>query len=131
MWYAVETVFIDGKYFGSRICFTIGDKRSPVGHCFADHDEEPHNSCKSEFDNRIEIHVDWFETEDAAIKFSKGEITYIQYYDAYFQNSIKSWRTRYRGRKLVPVDIKNGFEPYKGIYEKNVLTELPWWLKRY
>ena len=131
MWYAVETVFIDGKHFGSRICFTPGDEKSPVGHCFADFDEEPHNSCKNEFDNRIEIYTDWFETEDAAIKFCKGEITYIQYYDAYFQNSIRSWRTRYRGRRLLPVDTEKGIEPYKGIYDRNILKEKPWWVNSY
>ena len=84
MWYAVETVFIDGKLFDSRRF----DYDKNYGVCRCQHDEEPMNGTKREFGNRIEIHTDWFETEELAEKFYNGEITYIHYYDVYYNNSL-------------------------------------------
>ena len=76
MWYAVETAFVDGQLLGSQCCFVDGDEQSPVGHCYADRNEEPHNSCQKEFNDRIEIHVDWFETEELAHAFCDGRYEY-------------------------------------------------------
>lgn len=127
MWYAVETVFIDGKLFGSKCAFIDGDS-SPVGHCYADLTEEPMNQCNSEFDGRIEIHLDWFESEKLAKDFCNGKITYIHYYDGYFENSIKTTLTRFRKREIIPVNENEGILPYRGIYKTDMLDYKPYWV---
>lgn len=104
MWYAVETVLIDNELFGSQCVFLDGDT-GPVGHCYADHSEEPMNSCKRFFNDRIEIHTDWFESEELAKQFCRGEITYIHYYKDY----------DFLKREIVKVDEKSGIYPYRGI----------------
>ena len=81
MWYAVETAFIDGRFLGSRCLFVDGDETSSVGHCFAN-DHEPVNQCQKEFGDRIELHTDWFESEELAHAFCDGNITYIHHYEA-------------------------------------------------
>lgn len=126
MWYGVETVFIDGVLFGSRCCFEDGDT-GPEGHCFASLDEEPGNSCKKEFDDRIEIHLDWFESEQLAKDFQSGKITYEHVYDTYYKESIKSTLSRFRERKIIQVDIEKGIFPHRGICTKNQLTNKPFW----
>jgi hypothetical protein len=128
MWFATETVFIDGKLFGSR-CIFIKDDTSPVGHCYCSHDEEPRNSCKIEFDNRIEIHTDWFESEELAEQFVEGKVTYIHHYDAYYKAAIKSTLTRFRRREIAPVDEENGLYAHRGVYKKHMLTEKPYWVR--
>lgn len=128
MWYAVETAFIDGKFFGSHCLFIDGDT-SPMGHCYASIDEEPMNSCEKKYNNRIEIHTDWFESEDLAKSFRDGKITYIHYYDAYYDKSVKTTFTRFRKRKIVSIDVENGIYPYKGIYTKTMLDYKPSWCK--
>lgn len=126
MWYAVETVFIDGKLFGSKCCFKKGDKSS-VGHCYADLKEEPRNSCKREFDNRIEIHTDWFESEELAEAFCNGKITYIHYYDTYYRRDIKSTMSRFAKREIVNVDEEHA--AHRGMYIKNELEYRPYWAR--
>ena len=114
MWYAVETVFIDGALFGSRCCFTEGDT-GPAGHCYTDHSEEPCNSCKREFGDRIEIHLDWFESEELAKAFCDGKVTYVHTYDAYYNAAIRSTLTKFKSREVVPVDDEKGFFAHRGV----------------
>lgn len=127
MWYATETVFIDGKLFGSMCLFTKGDT-SAAGHCYRPHDEEPMNSCKKEFDNRIEIHTDWFESEELAEQFMEGKVTYIHHYDAYYKPAINSTLTKFHNREIVPVDEEKGLYPHRGVYQRHMLTEKPYWV---
>lgn len=126
MWYAVETVFIDGKFFGSECCFIKGNNSS-IGHCYASLTEEPMNSCKREFNNRIEIHTDWFESEELAEAFCKGEITYVHYYDTYYRNDIKSTMSHFTKREIVKADEEH--VAHKGLYIKNELDYMPYWAK--
>lgn len=128
MWYATETVFIDGKLFASRCCFTDGDK-SVVGHCYESLDAQPMNRCEKHFDNRIEIHTDWFESEELAHKFCDGLITYKHIYDTYYDKSIKSTLSKFKKREIVEVDEKNEIYPHKGIYEMNPLDYKPYWVR--
>lgn len=127
MWYCVVTVFIDGKFFDSRCAFKDGDT-SPVGHCFAPLYEEPRNSCKKEFFGRIEIHSDWFESEDLAKRFQAGEITYKHIYDAWYKPSIKSTLTHFIKREIVEVNESQSILPYRGIYEQKVSEVKPYWV---
>lgn len=119
MWYGVETAFVDGKHLGSQCLFQDKDP-GPVGHCYAD-DPYPVNSCEKHFGGRIEIHVDWFETEELAHKFCNGVITYRHTYD--------SWNGRWRfvKRTIENVDPGKGVEPYRGQRTVNILKEIPWW----
>lgn len=128
MWYAVETAFVDGKHFGSKCVFSEGDL-SPVGHCYAGLNEEPLNSCEKKFDNRIEIHFDWFESEKLAKDFCDGKITYIHHYEAYYKKSIKSTLRRFSRREIVNVDEQNGILPYRGIYKDHMLDFKPHWCR--
>lgn len=128
LWYAVETVFIDGKLFGSRCCFTKGSK-GHAGHCYQSHDVEPMNSCKREFDDRIEIHTDWFESEELAEQFMEGKVTYIHHYDAYYKPAIRSTLTKFKSREVVPVDEENGLYAHRGVYKQHMLAEKPYWVR--
>lgn len=125
MWYGVETAFIDGELFGSRCLFKKGSK-SPVGHCYAPKYEQPGNSVEKQFDNRIELHCDWFESEELAERFCNGEITYIHYYHAWYDSSINSTFRRYCKREIAEVDFENYF-PYRGITKDIVLDSRPYW----
>lgn len=128
MWYAVETVFIDNKFFGSRLVFTPGDTRQIApGHCLESHEVEPGNRCKKEFGDRIEIHLDWFETEELALQFSNGLITYKHTYEKYFDHSIKSTLSHFIKREIIKVDKSKGILPYKGLYEFIKLKNRPYW----
>lgn len=113
-WYPVETVFVDGELFGTRT-FDYAKMR-----CFttAYPFEEPHNTCKKEFDDRIEIHTDFFESEELAKAFVAGEITYIHHYDSYYGDTKPEARFRFAKREIVKVDIENGIHPHRGIYKK-------------
>ena len=115
MWYAVETAFVDGRLLGSECVFQKGDE-SPVGRCYYDERAEPVNSCEKKFGDRIEIHVDWFESEELAEKFREGLITYRHIYDAYYDNAVKSTRRRFRRREIVDVDPSKGIYPHKGVF---------------
>ena len=126
MWYAVETVFIDGELFGSRCCFIEGDT-SPIGHCYEGHDVEPRNSSKKEFDGRIEINLDWFESEETAKDFRDGKVTYVHMYDAYYKTNIKSTLRKFRSREIVAVNPSNGFLPHRGVYKYIMLDYEPYW----
>lgn len=128
MWYAVETVFIDGKLFDSRCLFIEGDT-SPAGHCYAGLDEEPINRCEKRFNNRIEIHTDWFESEKLAKYFCDGKITYIHHYDAYYKRSIKSTLRKFSKREIVEVDENSGILPHRGIYKEHMLDYQPYWCR--
>lgn len=128
MWYAVETAFVDGQLLGSNCCFIDRDEQSSVGHCFADWNEEPHNSCQKEFNDRIEIHVDWFETETLAHAFCDGKVTYITHYDAYYKKSINSTLRRYRSREIVKVDHKEHF-PWRDEVKDHLLDSEPFWVR--
>ncbi len=128
MWYAVETVFINGKFFDSKCVFT-DDENSPVGHCYCSMDEEPMNRRKTEFGGKIEIHLDWFESKELAKKFCDGEITYMHVYDAYYKKSIKSTLRRFKERKIVKVDPNTGVFPCRGIYKDVLLEHKPFWVR--
>lgn len=128
MWFATETVFIDGNLFGSRCIFKKGDT-STVGHCYCSHNEEPRNSCTMEFDNRIEIHTDWFESEELAGQFVEGKVTFVHHYDAYYKPALKSTLTKFRKREIVPVDEGKGLYPHRGVYQRHMLTEKPYWVR--
>lgn len=128
MWYAVETAFIDGRFFGSRCLFVDGDETSSVGHCFAN-DHEPVNQCQKEFGDRIELHTDWFESEELAHAFCDGNITYIHHYEAYYDKSIKTSRRRFLKREIVTVDEEKGLFSHRGIYKDHLTEECPWWLR--
>ena len=125
MWYAVETVFIDGHFWNSRCLFHDGDT-NPTGHCYCNHDEEPGNSCKKVFDGRIEIHLDWFETEELAHDFCDGKITYKHIYNTYYKESIKSNLSQFSKREIIDVDVEKGVLPHRGIYETNKLDDRPY-----
>lgn len=124
MWYAVETVFIDGKLFDIH-GFDYDKKH---GITYAEHNEEPMNRVKSECNNRIKIHTDWFETKELAEKFINGEITYVHYYDTYYKKSINSTLKKFSKREIVKVDIVNGILPYNGIYKHIPLDHKPSWV---
>ena len=127
MWYAVETAFIDGQLFESRCCFIDGDTSSPVGHCFAGSEQEPQNSCQKFYNDRIEVRVDWFESESIAHDFCDGKITYIHHYEAYFDKSILTTRRRYIKREIVPVDHVKYFA-HKGVDIEHKVKYRPWWV---
>jgi len=126
MWYAVETVFIDGELFGSKCVFVDGDT-SALGHCYASHSEEPGNRCERFFDNRIERHIDWFESEELAKRFCAGEITYVHHYETYYKAALKSTLQRFIKREIV--EVGNGILPYRGVYEKHPLNHAPYWCR--
>lgn len=125
MWYAVETVFIDGKLFGSQCLFDEDD--AVKGCCYCSHNEEPMNSSHTEFGGRIEIHCDWFETKELAMRFQDGEITYKHIYEAYYKPSIKSTLTQFVKREIVELCGNNGALAHRGIYEKVLLDYMPYW----
>lgn len=129
MWYAVETAFVDGKVFGSRCLFVDGDETSPMGHCFVDDCEKPFNQCQKEFGGRIEIHTDWFESEELAHAFCDGKITYIHHYEAYYDKPIRTTRRRFLKREIVKIDKEQGIFPYRGIYKDHITEDYPWWLR--
>ena len=112
MWYAVETVFIDGNFFGSECAFTEGNHHT--GCCYAPEWEEPKNRCETRFQDRIEIHTEWFETEQLAKDFRDGKIAYKHTYLAHYEPSINSTLRKFYKREILPVagDIK----PWVGIY---------------
>lgn len=114
MWYAVETVFIDGKHFASRLCF---DPKQPgyAGTCRCRHDEEPMNSCERRFGDRIELHTDWFETPELAEKFKNGAITYEHIYHDHYRKDIRSSIPHFVKRVILDVDEKRA-KPWHGIY---------------
>lgn len=128
MWYCVETVFIDGKLFGSRCCFDEDD-RSPVGKCYAAETEEPHNSRKEEFGGRIEIHLDWFESRELATDFRDGKITYVHTYESYYKKSINSTLRKFSQRKIVDVCEEKGILPHRGIYTDIPINYKPYWVR--
>lgn len=114
MWFAVETAFIDGKHFASRPFFdmnaNMNSKRALPGVCYCKHYEEPHNSSQTFMNGRIEIHTDWFQTKEQAMKFCDGSITYVIHYRKN-KNSLRDfvkWET---------VEVQYGMEPFRGIYK--------------
>jgi hypothetical protein len=112
MWYATETVFIDGKLFDTHCCFKDGDTTGVAGHCFSN-ETEPGNSCKTECNGRIEIHTDWFESERLAHDFCDGKITYVHTYETHYNASLKTNFNRFMGREIVMVG--GDILPYRGI----------------
>ncbi|MCC2255683.1 hypothetical protein LKD70_14910 [Ruminococcus sp. CLA-AA-H200] len=127
MWYAVETAFVDGKLLGSHCCFK-DDDTTPVGHCNASWNEEPYNSCEKKFGDRIEIHVDWFETAELAHAFCDGKVTYITHCNAYYDKSIKTTLTKYHHREIVDVDHTKHY-PHRGEVKLHMLKEKPDWVR--
>lgn len=112
MWYAVETAFVDGKHLGSRCIFDMkvvpNDMCRPrSGTCARPHNECPGNTCEKFMNGRIEIHVDWFQTKEQAIKFCNGSLTYIVYMDDVHRQFIK-WEA---------VEVTGDMEPFRGIYK--------------
>lgn len=126
MWYATETAFVDGELLGSRIMFTPGSPDTdPVGKCFSN-EKEPQNSETRLFGDRIEVHTDWFETEEAAQRFVDGEITYVHKYEIY-----KNMAPRFMSRKLVSVDPSEKHYAHRGEYVHETLAVRPWWACAY
>lgn len=119
MWYAVETAFIDGKHFASRPYFSmdVDPKANYVqpGTTRNAHSEEPHNSCKTFMDGRIEIHTDWFQTKEQAMKFCDGSLTYVVHYRDYYRWDIKSTLSAFM--KWEAVDVSEAYPAFRGIYE--------------
>lgn len=115
MWYAVETVFIDGNHFDSRPCFEMNVdpnyKGVQPGTCLCSHDEEPHNSCQTFLDGRIEIHLDWFKTKEQAMRFIDGSLTYVIHYE----NNNKSRFLSFL--KWEVINVTDDIQPWRGIYE--------------
>lgn len=124
MWYAVETAFIDGKHFASRPCFNmnvdLNYKGCQKGICLARHEEAPHNTCETFMEGRIEIHVDWFQTKEQAMKFCDGTLTYIYHQNVKYRKDIKSHIRSFRNWEAVPVT--EGMEPFRGIYENHEMN---------
>lgn len=119
MWYGVEITYVDGKFFDGYC----------GGICYAEHNEEPMNSCKHLCNNRIEIHVDWFETQELAQKFLDGEITYIHHYESYYKASIKSTLRHFVKREIVDVNEEKGYFKHKGVYQDHPLDFKPYWVR--
>lgn len=120
MWYAVETAFIDGKHFASRPVFDLGaTPGSWKGICMAGHDEEPMNTREAFMDGRIEIHTDWFQTKEQAMKFMDGSLTYIVHLKACYKKSINSTLTSFM--KWEAVDVIDSRPPFRGIYERHTV----------
>lgn len=119
MWYAVETAFVDGKHFKSRPCFDMNvdpnTRRCPPGTCLCAHYEEPHNTCETFMEGLIEIHVDWFQTKEQAMKFIDGTLTYVMYYQSEYVPHIKT--TLHHFIKWEAVDVTNDRPPFIGIYK--------------
>lgn len=120
MWYAVETAFIDGEHLGSYCVFQDGDT-GPVGHCYSK-EKYPINMCEKKFNDRIEIHVDWFESEELAHQFSEGKITYCHIFETW------KGRQRFIRREILKADQRKGILPYRGIQKVYELKERPWWI---
>ena len=125
-WCAVETCFIDGKFFGTRCLFTNGKEKDPVGRCYASLDEEPGNRRDILFGGRIELRTEWFESEQLAVGFAMGRITYRHTYEVYYKVSIKSSVGRFIKREILEVDNKTVF-PYRGIRSVIELQDKPYW----
>ena len=121
MWYGVETAFIDGNCLVSYCLFQDGDT-SPVGHCYSE-DEYPVNICEKHFNDRIKIHVDWFESEELAHQFCEGKITY--------RHTFEKWKGRqwFVKREILEIDPGKGILPYQGIQKIQELKEKPWWVR--
>lgn len=127
MWYAVESVFVDGNLLGSKCCFREGDP-GPIGHCFS-LDAEPGNYRDVWMDGRCEKHIDWFESEELAHAFVEGRITYKHYYLAYYDASIRTTLLKFYKREIIPVDSGKGILPYRGLREEIMLTTKPVWVR--
>lgn len=119
MWYAVETAFIDGKHFASRLCFDpkVESNGFQPGTCMCGHQEEPHNSCETHMGGRIEIHIDWFQTKEQAKKFAEGQITYRIHKDVAWLPKNQSHISYFRKWEVVLVDKDR--PPFIGIYEQH------------
>lgn len=122
MWYAVETAFVDGKHLESKPCFDMNVdpncRRAQPGTCHRSHDDEPYNSCETFMDGRIEIHTDWFQTKEQAMKFCDGSLTYIVHQDAHYRKSINSTILSFMRWEAVPVT--GDMQPFRGIYQKHM-----------
>lgn len=118
MWYAVETAFIDGKHFASRPCFDLDARPGSVkGICMASHNEQPMNTRETFMDGRIEVHTDWFQTKEQAMKFIDGSLTYVVHLKARYRKDIKSTITSFL--KWEAVSVTDSRPPFRGIYEKH------------
>lgn len=117
MWYAVETAFIGGKRYKSRPLFN--EKESPgrigPGECMAGNDEEPHNMTQTFMDGDIEICTSWFHTKEQAIRFMKGELTYVKHYMAWYDRGIRTMRLQFL--KWEAVEVSDKFPSFRGAYE--------------
>lgn len=127
MWYAVETAFIDNKWFGSRCMFDEENEKSRAGTCMASHDEQPMNRTERFFNNRIEIHTDWFESKELAKAFIAGEITYCHLYHTWYDKRIHSTKQKFIRREIIPVDNETGF-PHRGRMEYVPQLYKPYWV---
>ena len=119
MWYAVETAFIDGKHFASKPYFDMNvdpDSRGiQPGTCLCRHDEMPHNTCETFMNGRIEIHTDWFQTKEQAMRFCDGSLTYIIHMRDEYRADIKSTLSHFV--KWEAVETQGNILPYRGIYQ--------------
>lgn len=121
MWYAVETAFVDGKHLESRPCFDMNVdpdyKGVQSGTTMCSHYEEPCNSRQTFMGGRIEIHTDWFQTKEQAMKFCDGSLTYIVHQRAKYRKDIRSTILSFIKWEAVPVT--GDMEPFRGIYQRH------------
>lgn len=74
MWFAVETAFVNGVQYKSVPLFDPKlDSRTisggtASGTYAAGHHEEPHNTCQTFLKGLVEIHTDWFQTKEQAMR---------------------------------------------------------------
>lgn len=119
MWYAVETIFMNGTQLKSVPMFNPNanekSERILPGTCLCGHDEEPHNTCQKFLNGIVEIHTDWFQTKEQAMQFINGGITYIVHYRAVYRKDIKSTIRTFLKWEPVPALGEN--LPYRGIYK--------------
>lgn len=119
MWYAVETGFVEGRHLISRPCFAMDadeDVISPqAGCCARPHYEEPMNSCQTFLGGLVEIHTDWFQTKDQALKFCQGTLTYKVISREHYRADIRTTLRDFV--KWEAVEVSEGYEPWRGVYE--------------
>lgn len=120
MWYAVETAFIEGRWYKSMLMFdpwaSQENARALPGVCYAGHDECPHNTCQTFMGRLIEIHVDWFQTKEQAIEFMDGKIGYAMHFRTWYDRGIRSMRSEFI--KWEPVKPPSPlFSKFRGVCE--------------
>lgn len=121
MWCAVETAFVGGKHYKSRLLFDPNiDENSKgfyPGTFLCDEDEEPGNKCEKFMDGEIEIHTDWFQTKEQAITFVNGSTTYAIHRTFWYNKSTRSIHSNFLKWESVPALGK--YLPFRGTVIKH------------